>query len=206
MSLTRKALAAMGIEEAQIDQIIEMHTGVTNELKEERDKYKADAEKLPTVQKELNELKENVAKQGDNPSEEKYNELKKEFDEYKEKVESEKTTAKKESAYRELLKKAGILEKRIDTVVKASKPAIDAIEFDKDGNVEKADEIVESIKTEWDDLIPKESKQGAKTDNPPTKNNGGGGQTKEEIMAIKDRAKRREMIAENPDLFGIAKE
>ena len=62
MSLTRKALSAMGIEDEKIDQIIEMHTDVTNALKEERDTYKADAEKLPAVQKELNELKDTAAK------------------------------------------------------------------------------------------------------------------------------------------------
>ena len=52
MAMTRKFLKAMGIEEEKIEQIIEAHTETVNALKEERDKFKGDAEKLPTVQKE----------------------------------------------------------------------------------------------------------------------------------------------------------
>jgi hypothetical protein len=54
MALTRKFLKAMGIEEEKIEQIIDAHTETVNALKEERDNFKADAEKLPNVQKQLN--------------------------------------------------------------------------------------------------------------------------------------------------------
>jgi hypothetical protein len=58
MSLTRKMLRAMGIEDEKIDEIITAHTETVDALKEQRDQYKADAEKLPNVQKELQGLKE----------------------------------------------------------------------------------------------------------------------------------------------------
>ena len=46
MAFTRKFLSALGIEADKVDQIIDAHTEVTDALKSERDKYKADAEKL----------------------------------------------------------------------------------------------------------------------------------------------------------------
>ena len=52
MSLTRKMLKAMGIEEDKIEQIIEAHTDVTDSLKADRDKYKEDAENLLKVLKD----------------------------------------------------------------------------------------------------------------------------------------------------------
>lgn len=195
----------MGIEEAQIDQIIEMHTGVVNEIKEERDKLKSDAERLPSVQKELDELKKEVAKQGDeNPYKVKYDAIKEEFDEYKADVAKKETTAKKETAYRKMLKEAGVSEKRINSVLKVSKSNIDGIEFDEDGNVKEAGKIVEGIKEEWADFIETKGAQGAKTPTPPT-----GGKTvmtRDEIMKITDREERRKAIADNLEAFEGKKE
>ena len=57
MALSRKFLSALGIEADKIDEIISAHTETVDALKEERDKYKADADKLPGVQKELDDLK-----------------------------------------------------------------------------------------------------------------------------------------------------
>lgn len=205
MSLTRKALATMGIEDEKIDQIIELHTGVTTELKTELDKAKADASKLPDVQKELDELKKTIAKQGDeNPFEVKYNAIKEEYEQYKQDVDKEKTTAKKESAYKELLKEAGVSDKRIESVLRVSKSNIEGIEFEEDGKVKGAEEVVKGIKDEWSDFITTEQVKGANTPTPPNNNGGSGVKTKAEIMSISDRAQRREAIAENPELFGIA--
>ena len=57
MALTRRALKAMGIEDEKIDEIISMHTDTVDGLKDQVKTYEADAKKLPTVQKELDELK-----------------------------------------------------------------------------------------------------------------------------------------------------
>ena len=58
MALSRKMLRAMGIEDEKIDQIIEAHTESIDALKEQRDQYKVDAEKLPALQKKLEELRQ----------------------------------------------------------------------------------------------------------------------------------------------------
>lgn len=204
MAFTRKFLSALGIDDDKVDEIIQAHTEVTNGLKEERDRYKGEAEAnekaseaLKKAQKELDELKADG-----NPFETKYNELKDEFDTFKSGVEAKELTEKKKDAFRQLLKDAGISEKRINTVVKASPKAIDDIDFEDDGKVKDADKLCDSLKNEWQDFIVKSDTKGAETATPPA-NNGGGGMTKEQIMAIKDRAKRREAIAQNPEAFGI---
>ena len=76
MSLTRKMLKAMGIEEEKIDQIIEAHSETVDSLKADRDSYKEDAEKLKAVQKELDDLKA----KGDDGWKEMHDRLKVEFE------------------------------------------------------------------------------------------------------------------------------
>lgn len=201
MALTRKFLSAMGIEEDKVDEIIQAHTDTVNGLKEQRDALKADAEKLPEVQKELDELKKQAEKNdGEDPYEEKYNELKDEFEKFKADVREKELTASKKDAYKTLLKEAGVSDKRIDSVLKVSSEAINKIDFDEDGKVKKADELKKSIAEEWKDFVVTETKEGTKTATPPS---GTGGQTmtKKEIMAIKDGAERRKAIAENPQAF-----
>lgn len=203
MALTRKMLKAMGIEEEKIDQIIEAHAETTDALKAERDEYKADAEKLADVQKKLDKANEAIAKQGDGEVVPKsdYDKIKREYDDYKAGIDAEKTHSAKETAYRELLKAAGVSDKRISAVVKVTD--IDGIELDKDGKIKDADERTNNIKTEWADFIETTTTHGAKTANPPANNGKGNGKTKEEILAIKDGTIRRQEMAANPHLFGL---
>lgn len=176
MALTRKFLSAMGIEGDKIDEIITAHVDTVDALKEERDKYKADAEankasaeKLPSIEKELKELKE---AQGNNIYETKYNEmkaekdkLKEEFDKYKADIDAAEVKRSKESAYRALLKAANVSEKRIDKILKVTD--IDALELDKDGKFKDEENLNKSIKDEWGDFIVTEQKKGADIPTPP---------------------------------------
>ena len=162
MALTRKFLAALGIEPEKIDEIIEAHTETVDALKKERDGFKADAEKLPGVQQELDDLKKQK------PAEDykkKYDELKTEYDGYKADIAAKETSAKKQAAYRKLLEKAGISKKRIDSVIRVSD--VDGIELDDSGNVKDSDAKVEDLKKEWSDFIVKEGTRGAETHTPP---------------------------------------
>lgn len=200
MALTRKFLSALGIEAEKVDEIINAHTETVDALKADRDQYKSDAEKLPKVQAELDDIKKaSEGMDGKNPFEVKYNVLKEEFDQYKADVEAKETTAKKMAAYKALLKEAGISEKRIDAVLKVSD--VEGLKLDKDGKAEGAADLVNSIKTEWADFITTETSAGAQTANPPK--NTGGSRTKEEIFAIKDAGERQRAIAENHDMFGF---
>ena len=171
MSLTRKMLKAMGIDDEKIDQIIDAHTETVDALKEQRDQYKADAEKLPEIQKQLDKANAELESAGKDAYKVKYEALKEEFEGYKNEQTAKETRSAKERAYRELLKAAGITEKRIDSVIRVSD--LDGVELDDKGAIKDADKLTESIKTEWADFIPTTTQTGASTANPPDNNPGG---------------------------------
>lgn len=138
---------------------------------------------------------------------EEYKTLKKSFDDYKADQAAKEAKAAKEAAYREVLKAAGIPEKRLAAVLRASD--LSGVELDKDGKIKDVDKLTESIKTEWADFIPTTRTTGTNPANPPA-NTGGGSLSKEDIYRKDDHgryvlsaAERQKAIAENPDLFGI---
>lgn len=197
MALTRKFLSALGIEEAKIDEIITAHADTVNALKEQRDGYKADADKLPTVQRELDDLK--ASQSGDDPYKEKYENKAREFDEYKKSVEAKELKRSKSAAYKQVLKE--LKASHVDSILKASQSELEKIELDENGKIKDVDKLKESIKKEWADFIVAEGQQGANTANPPA--NEGSKVSKEDIMKIKDPTARQKAMYENSELFGI---
>ena len=193
MALTRKMLAAMDIPSEKIDEIINAHTETVDAIKEERDKYKSDSSELTKTKNKLEEVKKELAAADSGNWEQKYNDLKTEYDDYKKDIDNKATRSAKEAAYKQLLKDAGVSEKRIATVLKVSD--VDSLKLDKDGKVEDAASVTENIKKEWADFIVTKTETGASTPNPPA-NNGGKTKTKEEIMQIKDTGERQKAWAE----------
>lgn len=179
---------------------------------EERDTYKAGAETLATVQKELDELKAagdgglSVLQTQYNTLKKEHDKVKKEFTQYKEEQDAKEAYSAKEKAFRAVLKSANISEKRVDTIVKAAKAdgVIDGIELDENGAAKNADKLEESVKADWADFVVTVETTGANIAHPPvttgaTKHT----MTKEEIMAIPDIVQRQNAMAQNLDLFGI---
>ena len=197
MSLTRKMLKAMGIEEEKIDQIIEAHSETVDSLKADRDNYKEDAEKLKDVQKELDDLKA----KGDDGWKDKYEKLKGEHEQYKSDVLAKETRAAKEAAYRSILKDANLSEKGVAKALKYAE--WDKIELGEDGKLKGASDHIKAVKEEWAEYVTTTTTTGAKTSTPPANNGTGTGKTKEEILAIKDGSVRRAEMAKNPHLFGL---
>ena len=197
MALTRKFLSALGIEEAKIDEIISAHADTVNALKEQRDGYKADADKLTKVQKELDDLK--ASQNGDDPYKEKYEKKAKEFDDYKKGVEANELKRSKSAAYKQVLKE--LKASHIESILKASQSELEKIELDENGKIKDVDKLKESIKKEWADFIVAEGQQGANTANPPA--NEGSKVSKEDILKIKDPTARQKAMYENSELFGI---
>ena len=197
MALTRKFLSALGIEEAKIDEIISAHADTVNALKEQRDGYKADADKLSAVQKQLDDLK--ASQSGEDPYKAKYEKKAKEFDDYKKGVEAKELKRSKSTAYKQVLKELNA--SHVDSILKASQSELDKIELDENGKIKDVDKLKESIKKEWADFIVAEGQQGANTATPPA--NEGSKVSKEDIMKIKDPAARQKAMYENSELFGI---
>lgn len=196
MALTRKFLSALGIEADKVDEIITAHTETVDGLKDEIEKYRADAEKLPSVQKELDELKKDGGKEDSYKL--KYEKVKEDFDNYKNEVEADKTNAKKSNAYKKLLNGAGISDKVIDKIISLTK--LDDLELDGD-DIKDADKVTDSIKEEWADFIVKERTEGSPAETPPKGT--GKKMTKDEIMAIKDPMERQKAIADNHEVFNF---
>lgn len=186
MALTRKMLKAMGIEDEKIDQIIEEHTESTDALKQQRDEYKAKAEAKATASTEP-KPKDPEPTDGYKA---KYDAEKKAFEDYKANIAAEKAEADKRAKYRELIVKAGVDSKRVDSVLKVS----DLSEIKvKDGAIEGADDLVKSIKEDWADFIPTTQKVGANAPNPPK--NDGGVKKLEDITKMQDPVARQEALA-----------
>ena len=198
MSLTRKMLKAMGIEEEKIDQIIEAHSETVDSLKADRDTYKEDAEKLKTVQKELDELKA----KGDDGWKEKHDKLKGEFDKYKGDIEAKEIKAKVNNAVRSYLESKSITGDNLDLAMMACESIIASAELDgeKLKDTTALDTLVDS---KFKRLVTHTTTKGANTANPPANNGTGTGKTRDEILAIKDGSVRRAEMAKNPHLFGL---
>ena len=201
MALSRKLLKGMGLTDEQVDTIIEAHTDTVDGLKADLSKYKTDAEKLPDVQKELDELKA----KGDDGWKEKHDKLKGEFDAYKKDVEAKEAHSKKVEAYKAILKDANLSEKGIEKAVKYAE--WDKIELDADGKLKGANDHIKAVREEWAEYVTTTTTTGAKTSTPPV-NNGGAKLTKAEIYAKDEHgryklstAERQKALAENPELL-----
>lgn len=198
MALTKKMLTAMDIPAEKIEEIINNHLESIEALRKERDdakadvdKYKAEAERLGSVEKEL--VKAQAKLEDADKVSEKLKNLQNEFAEYKADVDAKTVRTSKENAYKKLLKEAGVSEKRIDSIIKVSD--ISGIELDEDGNAKNKKALVDSIKGEWADFIVTAHEHGAQTPKPPA-NNGGEDMSKEDIMKIKDTTERQAAIRE----------
>lgn len=152
------------------NQLVALHLGVVDPLKDDVTRYKADAEKLPGVQKELDDLKA----QSDGGYKAKYEAEHKAFGDYKTSVAAEKTTAAKEKALETALKKVGIADKRLRSVARLCKGdgLLEKLELDDKGAIKDSDKLEESLKESYSEYITTTSTKGANTPTPPA-NSGG---------------------------------
>lgn len=194
MAMTRKALKAMGLSEEQIDSIIEMHTETVDGLRDQVRTYKADAEKLEGVQKELDELKK-----GDgNDYKKMWQDEKTAHEKTKSDYEAKETASVRERLFRAELEGIGISGKRAEQIIKMT----DLSQFEtENGAYKDAKSVQDHIKAEWSDLIPVTKTQRADVANPPSNAGGKKYSSREEIMKIADTQERQAAIQANPGLF-----
>lgn len=165
MALTRSFLNGMGLTGEQVSAIIEAHTETVDGLKAQRDEFKAQAEKAEADIKKLE-----AEGKDDSEWKQKFNDVSKEFEAYKMKQEEREVIATKEKAYKDILKAAGISEKRVEAILKVTN--IKGLELDEGGKLKDIEKLTEDIKTEWSDFIVSEEAKGADVQRPP-KNEGG---------------------------------
>lgn len=200
MALTRKFLKALEIEGDKADQIIEAHAETVDGLKSSLDAAQTDAGKAADLQRQLEAAQADLEAVKKDSYKVKYEAIKEDFEAYKAEQAKKETRAAKETAYRALLKAAGVSEKRMESVLKVSD--LDSVELTGKGEIKDAEKLTASIKEEWADFIETTEIQGAQTSNPPI-NTGGPQMTAEEIFNIQDTEERQNAMAEHPELFGI---
>ena len=175
------------------NRLVALHLGVVDPLKDDLTKYKADAEKLPSVQKELDELKA----AGDGGYKEKYEKEHSAFETYKSDVKAKESKAAKEKAVRAYFESKNITGANLDLAMRGCGEEMAALELDGDKikDTKSLDALVDGT---YKGLV---SKQTVRFDTGARFNGGGKPMTKDEIMQITDRAERRAAIAANIDLF-----
>lgn len=184
------------------EEICGRHSADLDSIKEQRDNYKKDAETLADVQKELNALKSNS---GDDWKS-KYEKEHTDFESYKKGITEKETKAAKEKAVRQYVSDRDFEGRKItgdnlEIAMMALEGKIDGFELDGD-KIKETPEL-ESIVSKLGRLSTSKVVKGAETANPPANNGGKNYKSKEEILAIKDRAERQNAIAENHEMFGF---
>lgn len=180
MALTRKSLKAMGLTDEQADSIIEMHTETMSALKEQRDAYKADAEKLAEVQAELDAMKNDGYKS-------KYENEHSAFEAYKADVTAREAKTAKTAAVRKYFEAKGITGKSLDIAMRGAGAEIDAAELDGD-DLKDTTALDTLINGDFAGLVGKTEIKGADVPHPPV-NNPGATLTRAEIYAKDDRGR-----------------
>lgn len=175
------------------NRLVALHLGVVDPLKDDLTKYKADAEKLPGIQKELDDLKS----AGDGGYKEKYEKEHSAFEAFKTDITAKERKAAKEKAVRAYFESKNITGANLDLAMRGCGEEMAALELDgeKIKDTKSLDALVDGT---YKGLV---SKQTVRFDTGARFNGGGKPMTKDEIMQITDRAERRAAIAANMDLF-----
>ena len=180
------------------NQIIALHLAVVDPLKDDVARYKADADKLTDVQKELDGLKAN---NGDDYKT-KYETEHSEFEDYKKSVQTEKDNAVKTDLVRAYFESKGITGKNLDIAMRGAVKEIEAAKL-ADGKLSDTAELDALLQGDYAGLVVTTTPQGASTKNPPS--NGGGGKLSRADIYKKDEhgryimstAERQKALAES---------
>lgn len=160
MSITRKFLKALGIEDDKADQIIEAHTEVANGLKADLERYKTDAARLAEVQAELDALK--ATKDSD---------LQDQYDQLKIELENEKAGRKKdrqEAAIRQELTAMGAQD--VDYLLYKLGDTSEL--FDEEDHLKDKDAFAEKAKADYPNQFKAEPAKSKGTPPPPAGDRG----------------------------------
>ena len=162
MALTRKSLKAMGLTDEQVDSIIEMHSETVDGLKEQVKNYKEGAEKLPNVQKELDDLKA----AGDGGFKEKFEKEHSDFENFKKTIQEKETKAAKESAAKAFFESKGITGNSLEIAMRGSSAEIAALDLDGE-KIKDSSALDALVNGTFKALVSTTTTKGANIPNPP---------------------------------------
>lgn len=152
--------------------IMEGHTISLDYLRGEIKSYKEQAEKLPAIQKELDDMKATAA--GNDTYKSKYEAAQKELDSIKLEAAAKEQRANKEKAITEIFKEIALPDSFHARAMKGLD--LDSYELNADNTLKDAEALKKAITTDWGDIIEgfkeKSGVQGAKVAKPPTSTGG----------------------------------
>ena len=176
------------------NRLVALHLGVVDPLKDDLTKYKADAEKLPGVQKQLDDLKA----AGDGGYKEKYEKEHLAFEAFKTDITAKESKAAKEKAVRAYFESKNITGANLDLAMRGCGEEMAALELDgeKIKDTKSLDALVDGT---YKGLVSTTQTKGANPANPPA-NTGGSGVTAEAFkkMGYVDRLKLKK---ESPEQY-----
>jgi hypothetical protein len=180
MALTRRFLQALGIDDNQIQAIIDEHAQTVNNLQEEINKGKEaltkaqeDSQQFETVQKELDELKKADYKG-------KYEAEKKEHDALKTSVENGKTQNAKNAALKKYFESKNIKDGNLNIAMRGVN--LDDIELDGE-NIKDTAALDELVAGDYKPLISTTTGGGKKVVDSGSRL-GGGGEPENKVLSL----------------------
>lgn len=182
MALTRSMLKGMNLTEEQVGAIIDAHKETVDALKEQRDSYKADAEKLVSVQKELDGYKNGKDWKAE------YDKLDKSFKDYKSDIASKEALATKKRLYRAVLDELKVNKDDADLIIAGTD--FGTITLDDNGKLADADGLRKTVGEKYKRYIPTVKDKNADVDNPPKDQGNNGANPRAAEIAAKFHERR----------------
>ena len=192
MALTRSMLKGMNLTEEQVSAIIDAHKETVDALKEQRDNYKAEAEKLPGVQQQLDAIKNGKDWKAEFDREHEA------FEAYKKDTAGKEALATKKRLHRSILVDDLKIDKDDADLIMAGTD-YNSINLNDDGTqLADTENVKKAISEKYKRYIPAIDSKGTPPATPP--NGNGGGTNGDEIRKLTAKwhaSKYGEAIANN---------
>ena len=154
--------------------LVELHRGVVDPLKDDLDaakrdatKYKTEADKVPGLQKDLDE-----ARKGEDWKA-KYEKADQDLKDYKAKVAQDAEAVKVEAAYRKLLTEEKVSDKAMALIIAAKKAEFSKMKLKEDGTLDGVEDLKKEINEKYADFRVSQRQRGEQVGNPPAGAPGG---------------------------------
>lgn len=173
MSITKKMLKGMGLNEEQIDTVLEVHNEQVEGLKDQLKEAQTQAEKVSNLESQLQTAQAELQAAKQDGWKDKHDSLQAEFEQYKAEIAAKEAQAAKEKAARDWYESKGVAGKALSVAMRGSGAEIAALELDEAGKIKDSSALDALIQGDFAGLVRNTETQGAQTAHPPAGQSGG---------------------------------